>query len=235
MVDPLKVEAIIQLPPPRTILQLQSLQGKANFLRCFITNYAEITKGFMCLLKKDVPFYWDNAAQRSFAVLKHALTTTPMLRPPNYNKDLLLYLVVAKSAIGMVLVQEDDFFSEYVIYYLSPGLIGPELNYSHIKKLVLAAVHDVQRFHHYVLFRKTTIIVVVNPFQYMLTRRVIGKNISRWIVILQEFDIDFISEKSKNSLVFTELILKLPVESGDVVPEESPIKGDMFLITYSDP
>ena len=32
-VDPLKVEAITNLPPPRTILQLQSLQGKANFLR----------------------------------------------------------------------------------------------------------------------------------------------------------------------------------------------------------
>ena len=31
-VDPLKVEAITKLPPPRTILQLQSLQGKANFL-----------------------------------------------------------------------------------------------------------------------------------------------------------------------------------------------------------
>ena len=31
--DPLKVEAITNLPPPRTILQLQSLQGKANFLR----------------------------------------------------------------------------------------------------------------------------------------------------------------------------------------------------------
>jgi hypothetical protein len=57
MVDPLKVEAIIQLPPPCTILQLQSLQGKANFLRCFIANYAEITKGFMHLLKKDVPFF----------------------------------------------------------------------------------------------------------------------------------------------------------------------------------
>jgi hypothetical protein len=57
MVDPLKVEAIIQLPPPHTILQLQSLQGKANFLRHFIANYAEITKGFMHLLKKDVPFF----------------------------------------------------------------------------------------------------------------------------------------------------------------------------------
>jgi hypothetical protein len=119
MVDPLKVEAIVQLPPPRTILQLQSLQGKANFLRCFIANYDEITKGFMRLLKKEVPFLWDKAAQRSFDALKHALTTAPLLRPPNYNKDFLLYLAAAESTIGMVLVQEDDSFSEYVIYYLS--------------------------------------------------------------------------------------------------------------------
>jgi hypothetical protein len=161
--------------------------------------------------------------------LKHALTTAPLLRPPNYNKDFLLYLAAAESTIGMVLVQEDDLFSEYVIYYLSRGLIGPELNYSHIEKLALAAVHAVQRFHHYVLFRKTTIIVVVNPFQYMLTRWVIGRKISRWIVILQEFDLDFISAKSKKSLVFAELISELPVESGDIVPEESPIREICFL------
>jgi hypothetical protein len=126
-------------------------------------------------------------------------------------------------------------FSEYVIYYLSRGLVGPELNYSHIEKLVLAVVHDVQRFRHYVMFRKTTIIVIVNPFQYMLTRRVIGGKISIWIVVLQEFDLDFVSSKSKKSLVFVELISELPVESGDLVPEESSIRGDMFLITSTDP
>jgi hypothetical protein len=122
-----------------------------------------------------------------------------------------------------------------MIYYLSRGLIGPELNYSHIEKLALAAVHAVQWFRHYVLFRKTTIIVVVNPFQYMLTRWVIGQKLSRWIVILQEFDLDFISVKSKKSLVLAELISELSVELGDVVPEESPILGDIFLITSSDP
>jgi hypothetical protein len=37
------------------------------------------------------------------------------------------------------------------------------------------------------------------------------------------------------SLVFAELILELLVESADVVPEESPIQGDMFLITSSNP
>jgi hypothetical protein len=62
-VDPLKVEVITSLPPPTTIIQLQSLQGKENFLCRFIHNYAEVTKGFMCLLKKGIPFIWDDQAQ----------------------------------------------------------------------------------------------------------------------------------------------------------------------------
>jgi hypothetical protein len=69
----------------------------------------------------------------------------------------------------------------------------------------------------------------------MLTRWVIGGKISRLIFVLQEFDLDFISVKSKKSLVFIELISDLPVESGDVVPKESPIRGYMFLITSLDP
>jgi hypothetical protein len=55
------------------------------------------------------------------------------------------------------------------------------------------------------------------------------------MVILQEFDLYFVSAKSKKSLVFIELISELPIESGDVVPQESPIRADMFLIKSSDP
>ena len=50
-VDPSKVEAIVKLPPPSTLRQLQSLQGKANFLHRFIPHYAEITQYFTRLLK----------------------------------------------------------------------------------------------------------------------------------------------------------------------------------------
>jgi hypothetical protein len=119
MVDPLKVEAIDQLLPPCKVPQLQSLQGKDNFLRHFITNYVEITKGFMHLLKKGVPFHWDESSQHSFEALKLTLTFSPLLRPPNYNKYFLLYLATTESTIGMVLVQEDDFLEEHVIYYQS--------------------------------------------------------------------------------------------------------------------
>jgi hypothetical protein len=135
----------------------------------------------------------------------------------------------------MVLVQEDDSFSEYVIYYLSRGLVGPELNYSHIEKLVLAAVHAVQRFYHYVLFRKTTIIVVVKPFQYMLTRRVIGGKISRWIIILQEFDLEFVSANSKKSLVFTDLFRNFRLSQVTLCLRNRLSEGICFLLHLHTP
>jgi len=54
-VDPDKVKSITQFPVPQSILQLQRLQGKGIFLCRFMVNYAELTKGFMHLLKKGVP------------------------------------------------------------------------------------------------------------------------------------------------------------------------------------
>jgi hypothetical protein len=57
MVDPLKVEAIVQLPPPCTVPQLQSLQCKEKFLWCFITNYvaaAESTIGMVLVQEDDM-------------------------------------------------------------------------------------------------------------------------------------------------------------------------------------
>jgi hypothetical protein len=87
-------------------------------------NYANITKGFMRLLKKDTPFIWDEQAQGSFDALKKALVSTPLLKSLEYNRDYFLYVVVSKETIGMVLVQEDDELREHIIYYLSRNLVG---------------------------------------------------------------------------------------------------------------
>ena len=167
--DPLKVEGIVNLPPARSIRKLQSLQGKSNFLRCFIVNYAKITKVFMCLLKQDTPFVWDETAQLAFEALKKALLSAPLLRPPDYSRDFILYLATSESTIGVVLVQEDDKLVEHVVYYLSHALARPELKYSHIEKLALSDVYAVHRLHHYILLRTTKVVVDVNPFQYVLS------------------------------------------------------------------
>ena len=65
------------------------------------------------------------------------------MRPPDYSRDFLLYLATSESTIGLVLVQEDDKLQEHVIYYLSRALVGPELRYSHVEKLALAAMYVV--------------------------------------------------------------------------------------------
>ena len=98
--DPLKFEAILNLPPPRSLRKLQILQGKSNFLRHFIVNYAKITKGFMRFLKQDTPFVWDETAQLAFEALKKSLLSAPLLHPPNYSRDFILYLAALESTIG---------------------------------------------------------------------------------------------------------------------------------------
>jgi hypothetical protein len=114
---------ILNFPPPSTLHQLQSLQGKEKFLRCFILNYAEINLGFTRLLKKGFEFVWDTIAKKSFEYLKMSLTRALLLFPPNYSRDYFLYLAASDYTIAMVLVQEDDSHDEYIIYYLSRSLI----------------------------------------------------------------------------------------------------------------
>ena len=123
----------------------------------------------MRLLKQDTPFVWDETAQLAFEALKKALLSAPLLRPPNYSRDFILYLAASESTIGVVLVQEDDKLVEHVIYYLSHALARPKLRYCHVEKLALAAVYVVQRLRHYILLRTTTVVADVNPFQYVLS------------------------------------------------------------------
>ena len=61
-IDPLKIVAILALASPTNIPELQSLQGKANFLHHFVFNFAEKTYGYMRLLKKETPLFWDDQA-----------------------------------------------------------------------------------------------------------------------------------------------------------------------------
>jgi hypothetical protein len=54
-------------------------------------------------------------------------------------------------------------------------------------------------------------------------------------VILQEFDLDFVSLKSKKSLVFVELMSKFPREEKEEIFEDSFLDESIFLISYIDP
>lgn len=91
-----------------------------------------------------------------------------------------------------------------------PFIYDTEIKYTHVEKLDLVIVQAVQRFRHYSLLRKTMVVYDCNPMTYILSEQLLGGKYYKWIVILQEFDLNFIKSKSKKSLVFIELICDLP-------------------------
>ena len=70
-------------------------------------NFVEKTHGYMNLLKKNTPFFWDDEAQCAFDNLKNALAHSPVIHPPDYSKDFLLYITASATTIAMVLVQDN--------------------------------------------------------------------------------------------------------------------------------
>ena len=60
---PLKIATILALLAPTNLVEIQSLQGKENFLRHFVCNFAEKMHGYMCLLNKNTPLFWDDQDQ----------------------------------------------------------------------------------------------------------------------------------------------------------------------------
>ena len=75
----------------------------------------------------------------------------------------------------------------------------------------------------------------INPLDFFLTKRMIGGKYNKWIVILQEFDLEFVSAKSKKSLVFVESMLDFPSLDKVEFHEDSFIHEHIFLISTVDP
>lgn len=70
---------------------------------------------------------------------------------------------------------------------------------------------------------------------YILSHQLLGGKYCKWVVILQEFDLEFIKSKSKKSLIFAEVLCDLPLSSNDLTSESSILDESLFLISSSDP
>jgi len=84
-IDPAHVQAIQQIDLPRNNKEIQSFNGKMNFLCRFVPNLAEHLKEMTNMLKKDSQVKWTEEAVKSFNLIKLALSSTPVLVSPNYT------------------------------------------------------------------------------------------------------------------------------------------------------
>jgi len=90
-IDPARIEAILNITHPRNIKELQSFLGKINFLRRFISNLSELIRELNNMLKKDSALKWIVEAKQSIKAIKEALTKTPVLISPDFQKDFTFF------------------------------------------------------------------------------------------------------------------------------------------------
>ena len=89
---------------PETKVELQSLIGKINFIRRFIANLSGKIQSFSPLLKlkADQKFVWGEAQQKALDEIKHYLTSSPVLVPPQKHKPLSQRQAeLAKAAVAV--------------------------------------------------------------------------------------------------------------------------------------
>ncbi|RVW29360.1 Retrovirus-related Pol polyprotein from transposon 17.6 [Vitis vinifera] len=162
-VDKAKVELIVKLPSPTTVKGVRQFLGHAGFYRRFIKGFSSLSKPLCELLAKDAKFIWDERCQNSFDQLKKFLTTTPIVRAPNWQLPFELMCDASDFAIRAVL--------------------GPKRRWEALCDLLCK--QNIERSsRNYTTTEKELLVVVI-----------------RWILLLQEFDLQIRDKKGVENVV----------------------------------
>src|SRR5215203_4301101 len=169
-VDKAKVEAIEKMPYPRDVKGIRSVLGHAGFYRRFIKDFSKISKPLTNLLQKDVPFVFDDDCKEAFETLKKALTTAPVVEPPDWNLPFEIMCDASDFAVGAVLGQRVD-TKLNVLHYASKTLDAAQRNYATTEKELLAVVFACDKFRPYIVDSKVTIHTDHAAIRYLMTKK----------------------------------------------------------------
>jgi len=115
----------------------------------FIHNCADIQAP---LREARKSFIWENEQKDAFMKLKNLLKDITELKLFDATKPTIIHTDASNIGIGGTLIQTYDGI-EYPIAYFSRTLSGSELNYSTLRKELLAVVETVKKFRPYVYGR----------------------------------------------------------------------------------
>ncbi|CAM8907409.1 unnamed protein product [Rhodiola kirilowii] len=199
-VDKSKIDLIMTLPYPSTVRDIQSFLGHAGFYRRFIKDFSKKALPLSTLLQKEVPFEFTNACKEAFDELKKALTSTPIIQTPDWKKPFEIMCDASDFAVGAVLGQKID-KKAGVIYYASRTLDPAQRNYSTTEKELLAVVFALEKFRPYLLGAKVIVYSDHAAIRYLMKKKEAKPRLIRWILLLQEFDVEIRDKKGIENTV----------------------------------
>ncbi|GJT12409.1 reverse transcriptase domain-containing protein [Tanacetum coccineum] len=212
--NPSKVKAVTDLDQPRTLKDIQSLNGKLAALSRFLSKGVERSLAFFKVLKgcKDKKnIQWTTEADKALEKIKKLVQALPTLTAPRVGETLTMHLTASKESISDVLAAKRN-EGWTPIYFVSMVLQGAELNYSALEKLVLALVHAARRLRRY--FQAHMITVLTNtPIKQMITGPEKTGRVAKWAIELGEHDIVFLRRNEKE--MPADFLVEIPFEDNE--------------------
>ena len=201
-VNPEKVQAILELEPPRTVKVVQSLNGKVAALNRFVSKATDKCRPFFQVLKKY--FEWTDECQKAFEDLKKYLSSSPLLSPSMPGEELYLYIAVSQVAVSMALVR-DEGGSQRPVYFISRAFRGVEERYPRMENLAFALVTVAWKLKPY--FQAHTIIVLIDqPLKRVMSSPEAARRMALWVIKLSEFDVQYRSRTTVKGQIVADFI-----------------------------
>ena len=97
-----------------------------------------------------------------------------------------------------------------------------ECKYIMIARLCLALVWATRRLGHYVTEYSILLDSRLDPLRYMLDRPVLTGRLMRWLVLLTEFDIQYMTQKSVKGSIIADHLASLPVSNDRPIDDDFP-------------
>jgi hypothetical protein len=191
-----KVKAVLQFPQPVTKKDVRSYLGLCGYYRRFMPNFAQVAEPLTALTKKVAPtiVLWTPKCEESFLKLRSLLTSSPILRAPDYTLPFTVQTDASDIGLGVVLSQVVHGI-EHPVCFLSRKLLPRERNYSTIEKECLAIVWGVQMLDPYLFGTMFTVQTDHNPIQWLNSLKAKNQRLLRWSLSLQEYRFDIVHRK----------------------------------------
>lgn len=195
-----KIEPLLSVQKPRTKKLLKSFLGFSGFYQKFIPFYASMAGRLSDKLKKNRPnkIEWEEDDMECFDKILEAIASHPILILPDCSKPFFVGTDASGTAIGAVLLQEEDGLRKPVAY-ASRKLIDAETRYSTIERECLAIVWAVSKFSRYLYGRKFVVLTDHKPLQFLKTSKQMNNRLMRWSLALQPFNFEILPIKGSEN------------------------------------